>query len=96
MEKATRLLTVEELAKMPFGHGWIEYQQDEADPVDFSDLLQRIGWADGNFALAGCFSDIGMMTASYNCPNGQRVWIGDEPPTDDQRRAAPWGGVAVV
>ena len=89
-ERTTRLLTAEELSGIPMGCGWIEYPQDEEEPVDPGELIQRIAWADGNFAMEACYSDMERIQRNYNNPRGQRIWLGEDAPTEAQRATERW------
>lgn len=95
-EKAqeSRLLTAEEVAAMPFGHGWLEdwcvLENDDGSETDGIDV-QRVGWADGTMAFKDSYSNLNkLLLLSYNQPRGFRIWIGENPPTDEQREATPW------
>lgn len=88
-----RFLTAAELEAMPFGHGWMDdwticEADDGSEEDDFS--LLRVGWADGTFAFKDSYSDLDRMIKRYNRRGGCRIWVGDVPPTDEQRKAVSW------
>ena len=83
-----RLLTAEE-ACSTWGHGYEEiwFHADEEMPE--CKLLFEIVFINGVFACAD--GDHGTIDpGTYNTPYNSRVWLGDAPPTDEQRERTPW------
>ena len=83
-----RLLTAEE-ACSTWGHGYEEiwFHADEGMPE--CKLLFEIVFINGEFVCAD--GDHGTIDPdTYNTPYNSRVWLGDAPPTDEQREKTPW------
>lgn len=83
-----RLLTAEE-ACSTWGHGYEEiwFHADEEMPE--CKLLFEIVFINGEFVCAD--GDHGTIDPdTYNTPYNSRVWLGDAPPTDEQREKTPW------
>ena len=86
-KKSARLLSAREFRAIETGIGWMEnmFGPDEI-------WLERIAWTGGNTATESGHSTVERLCGIYNQPMGIRIWVGDEPPTDAQREAAPWTG----
>ena len=89
---ATRLLTYEE-AMSAVGHGWEEVWF-EADPAEgeaeYKECFECV-FIYGHIMAAD--GDIGEVDIErYNRPYHSRLWLGDERPTDEQRKSAEWEG----
>jgi len=86
-------LTKAELKALDFGHGWLEnWSVLEADDGSEQDYIhvQRVGWADGMFAMSDSYATLENILKNYNRRGGVRVWLGGIPPTEEQRKAATW------
>ena len=89
-----RLLALRELENS-FGHGWEESHLigDDEDPERFT--LVECAWVNGH-VINEDGSDAHVQSnywqEKYNRPYGVRVWEGDEPPTEEKRKAALWNG----
>lgn len=89
-----RLLSAEELAGMPFGHGWEEsrtmLEDDEGNSTIECKEVHRVAWADGLFAYKDSYTDIERILKNYNRRGCGRIWLGEDPPSKAQRDEAPW------
>lgn len=83
--KAARLLSEEEFKDTPFGMGWLE-NMFEWDTIS----LERFAWVNGSAVSEVGYTTVEKLLRLYNISNGVRVWVGDVPPTDEQRRAKEW------
>lgn len=91
-DSKTRLLTLEEALSVK-GAGWEEVWF-EADPdvgeAEYKECFEcvfiygHIRCADGNIG--------DVMIERYNRPYYSRLWMGEDKPTDEQRKAAEWDG----
>lgn len=84
------LATREELLE-GWGHGWNEYHYigDDEDPEQFE--LSECVWIDGHMVNAeGDYFRLAADGKWYGKQYGFRVWRGDSPPTEEQRKAAGW------
>lgn len=80
------------------GRGWEEAwcagEDGDADTVDLAPCV----WIDGHIMLAdGCNADARSerWRERYGRPRGMRIWEGDAPPTEEQRKEAPWAGLPI-
>ena len=91
--RAAVLMPLEGLRKS-WGHGWEEiwYEAEEDEPEGI--VLSECVWIDGYIVLIdGCNGDAWSewWEERYGRRYGVRVWAGDEPPTEEQRKETPWG-----
>ena len=87
-----RLLTLEE-AQTLTGHGWEEVWLlgDEEEGLPDSKILCECVFIAGHIRCAD--GDVGeIVPAWYNLREHSRLWMGDIPPTDEQRKAEAWNG----
>ena len=83
-----RLLTLEE-AQTLTGAGWEEIWFRETDEEQEAKLLFTCVFINGYLRhWDGDSAEI--IPAEYNQPYHSRLWMGDIPPTDEQREAEPW------
>lgn len=85
---SARLLTAEE-ACSSWGHGYEEIWFHADEEMQECKLLFEIVFINGEFVCAD--GDHGTIDPdTYNTPYNSRVWLGDAPPTDEQREKTPW------
>lgn len=82
-----------ELLIHTFGHGWEErwYIGDDEEPE--SKTLEECVWIGGHIMLdSGSTADAGCdwWVEHYGRKYGVRIWLGEEPPTEEQRVNTPW------
>lgn len=85
-----RLLTLEQ-ARTAVGHGWEEvwFEEDEEMEMEERKMLFESVFINGHIQSAdGDISEVEPET--YNKPYHSRLWMGDTPPTEEQRTAAAW------
>lgn len=83
-----RLLTLEE-ARIAKGIGWEEVWLEADEEMPESIELFECAFIGGHIICAD--GDIGqVLTDTYGKPYNSRLWAGNFPPTDEQRKAEPW------
>ena len=89
-EQEPRVLTLEE-AQTAVGHGWEECWMEADEEMPESIELYECVFIRGNFICAD--GDIGQINPdTYGKPYHSRLWMGDIPPTDEQRKGEKWNG----
>jgi hypothetical protein len=82
-----------ELLLHTFGHGWEEcwFIGDDEDPERIT--LEECVWIGGHIMLdSGSTGDAesDWWREHYGREYGVRIWLGQEPPTEEQRNETPW------
>jgi hypothetical protein len=91
-----RVLTLEELKGMPWGHGWLEcYLTDEDGKLVEATDLMEIVWMRGHTIemdpLDGMsYGTVESIMDEYNTPGGSRIWT--EEPTRERMDRTKWTG----
>ena len=89
----TATLIQRELLLCTYGHGWEEcyFIGDDEEPESIT--LEECVWISGHIMLeSGSDADASSewWAENYGRKYGTRIWLGDEKPTEQQRRETPW------
>lgn len=89
-ETKTRLLTLEE-ARTATGHGWEEIWFSGDAEMEECQMIFECVFIGGH--IRGADGDVGEVEEdTYNKPYHSRLWMGEEAPTAEQRKAEKWHG----
>lgn len=91
-----RVLTLKELKKMPYGHGWLEchFTDEDGKLVEATDLLEIV-WTRGqtmeiDYLGGRSNGTLESILDGYNLPGGSRIWT--EEPTRERMDLTKWTG----
>lgn len=87
-ENKARLLTLEE-AQTATGHGWEEIWFSGDAEMEECQMIFECVFIGGH--IRGADGDVGEVEEdTYNKPYHSRLWMGEEAPTAEQRKAVKW------